>query len=99
MLQNMLLSESCWSNKLNGKYIKEGHGSSNAECLPYEDAKKKCVESSDCHGITFQSNACGGLHRVVHAPQATLLPYSNWIPFNLHAYTLDRKCLAESKLL
>merc|ERR1719412_3015042 len=91
----------CWSGKLEGKYIKEQHGATN-ECYDFEEAKRKCEEASDCHGIATQSNVCSGKYRVTHGSTATLLTYGNWRAYNLWAYTFDRTCrsaLVQGKLL
>jgi len=92
----------CWSEKLEGKYIHEQHHSSahdgTGEC--YEDlgeAKRRCEEASDCHGIATQSNICEGKYRVTHGSTATLLHYNAWRDYDLWAYTLDRACLSSGK--
>merc|ERR1719412_3270359 len=81
----------CWSGKLEGKYIKEQHGATN-ECYDFEQAKRKCEQASDCHGIATQSNVCSGKYRVTHGSTATLLTYGNWKAYNLWAYTFERTC-------
>lgn len=84
---------SCWSSKLEGKYIQEQHGKTNECYASIDTAKAKCQAASDCHGIATQSNVCNGKYRVSHGTTATLLTYANWKPYNLWAWTLDRSCV------
>ena len=82
----------CWSSRLEGKYIQEQHFTNSGECYGFEQAKAMCEKASDCYGIATQSNFCGGLYRVTHGTQATLIDYANWRSYNIWAYTLDRSC-------
>ncbi len=66
--------KSTWSGRLNGMYIKEGHGNGN-ECYDFQTAINKCEAAIDCHGIATQSNVCGGKYRVSHGAGAALLYY------------------------
>jgi len=85
---------SCWSSKMNARYIQQQHGASN-ECYDFETAKAKCEAASDCHGIATQNNVCGGKYRVTHGSTATILTWGEsgaYHNYNLHAFTLNRKC-------
>ena len=82
----------CWSKRLNGKYIKEGHFSV-AECYPFKEAIQKCEAAPDCHGIATQKNFCGGLYRVSHGATVTLLTWPDWQKWKKWAYFLSRTCL------
>ena len=92
------VSGSCWSSRLNGKYIQEQHGKNTNECYDFNTAKAKCEAANDCHGIATQSNVCSGKYRVTHGSTATLKTYSDWASYNLWAYTLDRSCLSTGDL-
>jgi len=46
---------SCWSDRLDGKYVSQQHGKTN-ECYDLGTAKQKCMEASDCGAIATQSN-------------------------------------------
>jgi len=94
MLQT-LIGLSCWSERLNGKYIQEQHGMEN-ECYGFDEAKQRCEAASDCHGIATQKYVCYGKYRVTHGSTATLIDYPKWIPHNMWAYTLDRACLSRN---
>jgi hypothetical protein len=78
-----------WSSRLDGMYIKEGHGRTD-ECYDYETARLKCETAIDCWGIATQSNVCGGKYRVSHGAGAATLYYSDWNTYNLWAYTYTR---------
>ena len=79
-----------WESKLEGKYIMEQHGSTNECYSTLEEAKTKCEQASDCHGIATQSNVCNGKYRITHGITATLVHYNDWKSINLWAYTVDR---------
>jgi len=89
--KKMAKKKSCWSKRLNGKYIREQHGKTN-ECYSFATAKKKCVAAKNCHGIATQSNVCGGKYRVSHGAKATLKHYHAWKKYHLWAYTLNSSC-------
>jgi hypothetical protein len=84
---------SCWSSKLEGKYIEEQHGAEDECYNSLQEAKAKCEAAADCHGVATQSNVCSGQYRVTHGSTATLLDFAAWASFNLWAYTLDRLCM------
>ena len=88
---------SCWSARLDGKYIQEQHGYTDG-CYDFDTAKATCEASNDCHGIVTQSNVCSGKYRVSHGSTATVLHHGNWASYNLWAYTLDRSRLSSGDL-
>merc|ERR1719491_2181998 len=81
----------CWSARMDGKYVKEGHGT--GPCYDLETAKQQCEDATDCFAIATQSNVCSGQFRVTHGGP-TFMTYSNWQPYDLHAYQLDRSCVS-----
>jgi len=89
------MEQACWSKRLDGKYVREGHTETD-ECYELEVAVKKCEEATDCFAIATQSNVCGGRYRVTHGGP-TFKSYANWEPYKLWSYKLDRECLKKEK--
>ena len=74
----------CWE-KMNGRYVVEGHGQV-TECYPtLEEAQAKCIAASDCKAIATQSNVCAGKFRVTHGGP-TFKSFEYWKYYNLYAY-------------
>ena len=90
----MMLKASCWSGRLDGRYVQEGHFAAfktDPDCYDLQTAKRKCEEAADCGAIATQSTICGGKYRVTHGGP-TLKTYSNWQRANMWAYTVDKNC-------
>ena len=83
--------DDCWKQR-DGDYILQGQGEAEQCYETLQQAKDACASTSDCMGISTQTNICNGYYRLSHGIP-TFIYDANWRSLNMRSYEyVCREC-------